>query len=124
MAFPLLFGTTPGSKGWIIYINRNSAQNFPQFCSYFLIRIDREVSEESTRMLCFRYVAIGRKIWAFPLRGRDRETVGSPGWIISTVVGAAQNFPQFCSYFLISIDREASEESTRMLCFRYVAIGR
>ena len=59
MAFPLLFGTTPGSKGWIIYINRNSAQNFPQFCSYFLIRIDREVSGESTRMLCFRYVAIG-----------------------------------------------------------------
>ena len=35
-----------------------------------LIRIDTEVSEESTRMLCFRYVAIGRKIWAFPLRGR------------------------------------------------------
>ena len=82
MAFPLLFGTTPGSKGWIIYINRNSAQNFPQFCSYFLIRIDREVSGESTRMLCFRYVAIGRKIWAFPLRGRVavRVRVGSSGW--------------------------------------------
>ena len=73
---------TVESPGWIIWKVVGAAQKFPQFCSYFLISIDREVSEESTRMLCFRYVAIGRKIWSFPLRGRVavRVRVGSSGW--------------------------------------------